>query len=214
MFSIHVKENTKSLKKEEMLSIFLILVFFSLATLFAQQYGYLLKELPYLEGPFGAFLYVSITVLAVVAAPISTFPLLPVAVSLWGSFLAAVLSIVGWTIGASIAFGLARRYGKPLIRKMVSLEKIQRIEKMIPEENIFMSVVLLRMTLPVDILSYALGLFSGISFRNYFLATLIGVSPFAFFFAYAIELPSVVQFFVVALVLILLASGYARYNKR
>jgi len=213
MLSVDMIEKNKSYKKGEIISILSIVVFFSLATIFAKQYGDILKDIPYLEGPSGAFLYVLITVLAVVAAPVSTFPLLPVAVSLWGSFFAAILSIMGWTVGASVAFGLARRYGKPLVEKMVSLEKIQRIEKLIPEKNIFISIVLLRMALPVDVLSYALGLFSGISFRNYFLATLIGVSPFAFFFAYAVDLPVVIQFFVVALVLILLASGYARYNK-
>jgi len=38
---------------------------------------------------------------------------------------------------------------------------------------------LLRMVLPVDILSYALGLFSNISFIRYMLATIIGVTPFS-----------------------------------
>jgi len=40
------------------------------------------------------------------------------------------------------------------------------------------------MVVPVDVLSYALGLFSNISKTRYFLATLIGVTPFAFLFAF------------------------------
>jgi len=40
------------------------------------------------------------------------------------------------------------------------------------------------MSIPVDILSYALGLFSKITLKRYFLATLIGVTPFAFVLAY------------------------------
>lgn len=198
--------------KEKILSILLIAAFFVGAAIFAQQYGTLLQNIPYLSGTFGALLYVLITVIAVVVAPVSTFPLLPLAVSLWGSFFAAVLSIIGWTLGASIAFGLARRYGKPLIGKLISLKKIEHVEKLIPQKNIFMSVVLLRMAMPVDLLSYALGLFSGISFKHYFFATLIGVSPFAFFFAYAVDLPVAIQFFVVALALIVLASGYRKWH--
>ena len=49
----------------------------------------------------------------------------------------------------------------------------------------FMSVVLLRMVLPVDVLSYALGFFSDISLWRYTTATIIGIAPFAFIFAYA-----------------------------
>lgn len=198
--------------KGKILSILLIAVFFVSAAIFAEQYGTLLENIPYLDGYFGALFYIMITVTAVVIAPVSTFPLLPLAVSLWGSFFAAVLSIIGWTIGASIAFGLARRYGKPLISKMISLEKIQRAEKLIPQKNIFVSVLLLRMALPVDVLSYALGLFSTISFRHYFFATLIGVTPFAFFFAYAVELPVAIQFLVVVLALIILTSGYRKWH--
>lgn len=198
--------------KEKIVSILLIAVFFGGAAIFAEQYGTLVENIPYLSGPFGALFYVLITVAAVVIAPVSTFPLLPIAVSLWGSFFAAVLSIIGWTLGASIAFGLARRYGKPLIGKMISLKKIEHVEKLIPQKNIFMSVLLLRMALPVDVLSYALGLFSNISFKHYFFATLIGVSPFAFFFAYAVELPVTTQFLVVVVALIVLASGYRRWK--
>ena len=41
------------------------------------------------------------------------------------------------------------------------------------------------MVLPVDILSYALGLFTTIKTWKYILATFIGVIPFAFIFSYA-----------------------------
>lgn len=199
--------------KEKNLSVFIIALLFIGGVIFTKQYGYLLESIPYLNSYYAAILYVMISVVAVVIAPVSTFPLLPLAVSLWGSFLAAVLSIIAWTLGASLAFGLARLYGKALILKIVSLEKIQHIEKLIPQKNIFISVVLLRMILPVDVLSYALGIFSSISFKHYFFATLVGVAPFAFFFTYALDFPLAVQFLVVALVLIILASGYRKWHR-
>jgi uncharacterized membrane protein YdjX (TVP38/TMEM64 family) len=132
----------------------------------------------------GMLFYVFITIIAIVIAPVSTLPLIPMATFMWGPFVSAVLSIVGWTLGSLIAFILARYYGVGLVEKFVSLKHIQKIEKTIPKENLFWSVVFLRMTIPVDVLSYALGLFSRISLKSYFVATLIGVTPFAFIFAY------------------------------
>ena len=56
---------------------------------------------------------------------------------------------------------------------------------MIPENNLFLTIIFFRMVVPVDGLSYFLGLFSKISFKSYTLATIIGITPFAFVFAYA-----------------------------
>lgn len=198
---------------KEIFSLLAVVCLFISASFFAERYGYFLKEAAFFQGFAGIFLYITITVIAVVVAPVSTFPLLPLSVSIWGSFSAALFSIIGWSIGAAIAFGLARRFGRPLIEKIVSLEKIQRIEKLIPERNIFVSVLLLRMALPVDVLSYALGLFSYVSFKTYFIATILGVAPFAFIFSYAVLFPIWLQALFLFLAIAILAIGYKRWRK-
>ena len=159
-------------------------------------------------GLFSMFLYVFIVVVAIVIAPVSAMPLLPIASNLWGWFLAAVLSIIGWTMGAVIAFEIARRYGVPLVKKFIHLEKIHRIEKLIPKKNIFWSIVFLRIVLPVDILSYALGLFSKISKKRYILATIIGVTPFALIFAYLGKMPIHYQIIALSIGIIIFLSGW------
>jgi uncharacterized membrane protein YdjX (TVP38/TMEM64 family) len=60
------------------------------------------------------------------------------------------------------------------------------------------------MAIPADVLSYALGLLVMMPYTHYFLATLIGVTPFALIFAYATTLAT--PFIVGALILALLAS--------
>lgn len=202
----------KRLSPEEIVSMLAVVGLFIGASFLAQRYGYLLEGMASFKGPTGMLLYVLITIVAVVVAPISTFPLLPLAVSMWGSFFAALFSIIGWSIGAAIAFGLARRFGKPSIAKIVSLEKIQRIEKFIPERNIFASILLLRMAVPVDVLSYALGLFSSIPFKLYVVATIIGVAPFAFIFSYAVLIPLWLQALSFLLAIVILAIGYQRWR--
>ncbi|MBI2459741.1 MAG: VTT domain-containing protein [Parcubacteria group bacterium] len=129
--------------------------------------------------------YIFFTIIAVVFAPVSTLPLIPLATSVWGWFIAGMLSIVGWTIGAQIAFYIARYFGKPLVKKLISFDKLNKFENYFPKQNTFWAVVFFRMVIPVDVLSYALGLFSRMNGFSYFLATLIGVAPFAFILAYA-----------------------------
>lgn len=128
--------------------------------------------------------YVFITTIAIIIAPISTLPLIPLASHIWGWFITGILSVIGWVIGSQIAFCLARRFGKSFVKKVFLVEKLNSFENYFPNKNLFLMVVFLRMLIPVDILSYALGLFSKISAKSFFFSTLIGVTPFAFIFSY------------------------------
>ena len=189
-----------------------IVALFILAALVASLYQDNLRELTYASGFSGVLFYIFITIIAVVVAPVSTLPLMPIATASWGWVLAGVYSIIGWTIGAQIAFLLARRYGVPIVKHFMSLEKIQAIEARVPKQNLFWSVVLLRMATPVDVLSYALGIFTRMSSFQYFLSTLIGVSPFAFAFAVVPELPFIYKIEVVSAIGIIV--GILLYQKK
>ncbi|MFB6181583.1 MAG: VTT domain-containing protein [Candidatus Magasanikbacteria bacterium] len=65
-----------------------------------------------------------------------------------GLVLGGLLSIIGWTIGGIIAFVLAKKYGYPLVSKLASIKKIQKIEKSLPEKSRFWVVVFLRVAIP------------------------------------------------------------------
>lgn len=174
-----MNEKTKSI-----FNLLLVILFFILFSYLIQTN---LEEVSYFMGDSplgGALAYIIIITIAVVIAPVSAIPILPMVSNMYGWFTAGVLSIIGWTLGGCIAFIISRKYGTRLVKKLVSVEKINKLENRIPKKNIFWSIVFLRMSIPVDILSYALGLFSNIKFRTYFLATLIGVTPFAFVLAY------------------------------
>lgn len=188
-----------------MISIFAL---FFLASYLTQTYEEEIKLFVQTDGNIGMFIYIIFTATAVVVAPISTLPLIPLASMLWGWLIAALLSIVGWVLGSQIAFLLARTYGKPLIEKITSLEKIKSFENTFSKKNIFWFVVFLRMTVPVDVLSYAIGIFSNMKAAPYFLATFIGVTPFAFIFAYTGTLSIGTQIITLAEIGILLFLLY------
>ncbi len=132
----------------------------------------------------GPALYVAFLAICVVLLPLSSLPLLPIATRLWGVPATAALSILGWWIGCLIAFQVAR-YGRHWLEKITSLSAIDRIEKQIPADIGFFGIIIIRMILPVDITSYALGLFKHLKFSTYALASLIGIIPFAFVWSYA-----------------------------
>ena len=91
----------------------------------------------------GVLFYIFIGVVSVVVAPVTTLPLIVVASKLWGWFFAGFISVLAWAIGAWIAFALSRKYGVKLIRRFISLDKIHKIEKRIPQENVFLGIVFL-----------------------------------------------------------------------
>ncbi len=186
------------------IGIFIILMFFIVTSYFVQT------NLEYVRGLIGTGLismviYIIILIIATVIAPVNAVPIMPIASNIWGWAITGILNVIGWTLGALIAFVLSRKYGVPLVKKFISLKNIEKFEKMIPEENIFWSIVFFRMSIPVDILSYLLGLFSHIKFRTYALATVIGVIPFAFVFAYAgtLQLRYQILAFLIAVIIIL-----------
>lgn len=132
----------------------------------------------------GATLFILLFTFVIVIAPLTALPLVVPGSAIFGPFLTSIYSIIGWTLGAIVAFLIARHLGKPVLISFISLEKLEKYEKYFGDKIEFLGLVLLRMVLPVDILSYAVGLLSKISFKKYILATFIGISPFAFIFAY------------------------------
>ena len=179
-------------KTKSFLAAIFVIALFILVSYYTRQNIEFLKEL--IGNDFrGILIYLLITVFAIVVAPVSMMPLIPIASNLYGVFYAAIINIIGWTIGSFIVFFICRKYGKNLIKKFVSFEKLYEWESRIPKEKFFLTLILLRMSVPVDILSYALSLLTKINFRTYALTTIIGVIPFSFVFSYLGTIPLVYQ---------------------
>ena len=195
--------------KEKILLI-IVIVLFAVGSYFAKISFESLSANTFLSSRYGELLYFLITALAVFIAPISTLPLLPFAVSLWGPIEASVLTIIAWTSGSVLVFCLSRKYGRKLVARLADLERIESWSELVPEKNIFWIIVFMRFLLPVDVLSYALGLFSKIELKKYLLATILGLTPFAFFFAYFSKIPILIQIISMFAVFVLFAGFYKK----
>lgn len=132
----------------------------------------------------GAAIYLLALVASVVLLPLSSLPLLPLATRCFGVPLTALLSAAGWWIGCLIAFQIAR-LGRAYLERITSLAAVDRIEEKIPDDVGFGGIVVLRMILPVDVVSFALGLLKRLRFRTYATASLLGILPFSLVWSYA-----------------------------
>jgi len=137
---------------------------------------------------WGVFVYILLNIVDALFAPGATLPLIPVAARAWGRIGAALVTTAGWTAGSLIAFSIARRWGYPIVRTFTSMPRVRQMRRYIPED-LFWSIVLVRLVLPMDVISYVLGLFTEIGWTKYAAATALGLTPSAFLLAYLGRLP-------------------------
>ena len=137
------------------------------------------------QRPFmGAGAYVLALAVSVVLLPLSSLPLVPFAAGLYGVWVTGVLSAAGWWIGSLIAFQIAR-LGRRYLERITTLEAVDRLERRIPQDIGFWGMVTALMIFPTDVVSFALGLLRELRFRTFAVASLIGILPFSFVWAYA-----------------------------
>jgi len=92
---------------------------------------------------------------------------------------------LGTIIGSAFAFLVARRWGRPIVSRLVGDKWIGRIDGWISRYG-RKAILVSRLVpvIPFDLISYSSGLTS-MSFADYFIATSIGALPRCLFLAYA-----------------------------
>lgn len=137
---------------------------------------------------------------------------------IFGVVMGTFYNIIGIAIGASLAFLIARYFGKGFIDDFIHsrFKKLESYDEKL-EGNGFLTVLFLRLIpiFPFNGLNFALGL-SRVKFRDYALATVIGTIPGTFAYTYfgasLIEL-SAVDIVVSVVLIVLLASIFPIYKK-
>ncbi len=197
----------------EVAFLILLVIFFVSSSYLSDVYSEELKSFVMIKGALGMFFYLGVAAVAEIIGPISAIPFLPLAAALWGSFSTAILSVFGWTIGAMLVFFLCRKFGRPLIKKFVDLSSVEEISGAISQKNLFLSILILRAVFPVDILSYAIGMFTDMRWPSYLLATFLGFIPFAFVLSYGVKLPLFAQIGAATAGIVIAVFGYKGAKK-
>ena len=174
-----------------------VLALFIAALLLEQQFATAIRGLLQDYPRLAVIVFFVTTIIAVLVPVLTNLPLVPMAVLAWGPAWTAVLLLGGWVAGAGLSFALGRHARRMILRHFPSVKRHADIDRLIHPRHRIASLALLRMTFPVDVLSYALGLFSrqtGLS--ENLLSTAIGAAPFAVFFALVPALSAAAQVYV------------------
>jgi len=141
--------------------------------------------------------------------------------AVWGPYLGTFYTVIGATISSSIPFLIARLLGRNVAEKM--LKKTNKIDicDRFAGNNGFVAVLVMRLIpiFPWDVVNYGSGL-CGIRFRDYILATLIGIIPGSFtynLFGSSIEQPGWTKFIFVAVLvvfMIVISVIYKKFSKK
>jgi uncharacterized membrane protein YdjX (TVP38/TMEM64 family) len=185
-----------------------LLIFAGVSVLVRTQLGAFAGMLEGSSLLYGMALYVLLGIATVMIPFGSLVPFMPAAVSMWGWPLTAALTIIAWVAGSQIIFEGARRFGKPFVAKLVPPAKLKRIGKMTEHKSLPRQIVL-RWIVRGDILSYAFGLFTAVSRRDFFIITLAGVTPGALTYSYFGSLPLAYQLGIAGLGVTCLAAYWA-----
>ncbi|HEY0094563.1 MAG TPA: VTT domain-containing protein [Archangium sp.] len=140
----------------------------------------LAKAGPVIEAhPFwGAALFILLSSISAMLAFFSSAVLVPVAIHTWGKALCVLLLWCGWMLGGACAYGIARSWGRPVVRRLVSGDLLGRYEERISQHSSFGLVLLFQLAVPSEIPGYVLGL-ARYGLRRYLLVLAIAELPYA-----------------------------------
>lgn len=136
------------------------------------------------EHPFwGALLFVVLSALSAMLAFFSTAVLVPVAIHAWGKPVCVLLLWLGWILGGVCAYGIARFWGRPVVRRLTSAKGLARYEERISRHTPLGLVFLFQLAVPSEIPGYVLGL-ARYGLRRYLVVLAIAELPYAVGTAY------------------------------
>jgi uncharacterized membrane protein YdjX (TVP38/TMEM64 family) len=171
---------------------------FAVGVVLAAMYAAPIQDAVTAHGAFGVLVFFVTSVVAVLIPLLSNLLLVPFAVLAWGPWSTAGLLWAGWIVGAGLSFALGRHARAFVLRHFPAVHRYGDIDRLIDPRHRFASLVLLRMTFPVDVLSYSLGLFSrSTTLAENVVSTAVGAAPFAVLFALVPTLSTAAQVAVI-----------------
>lgn len=136
-----------------------------------------IREIISAYGLLGPLFFIFLIALGIILAPINGFLIWLPGFYIFGLEKVTIYSFTGGLIGASTAFFIARKFGRPVVMKLVGKKEMVRVDKLTEELGI-KALWILRLfggTL-FDAISYAAGL-TNIKLKDFLIITFFGPIP-------------------------------------
>ncbi len=138
-----------------------------------------IRDLIASAGPFAPILYIAVKAVTYVVAPLSSGPIQLFSGILFGLIPGTLYTLVGEVLGGSLNFLLARRFGRPVVKRIVGAENLPRVDAFVDQIVDWKTLLYARLFLfsLYDFISYAVG-FSHLRYRTYLIISIFaGVIP-------------------------------------
>ena len=128
-------------------------------------------------GVWGPIVYIVVFALSMLFAPLPTAPMPLIAAAIFGPGLGFLYTISATAIGSTICFWVARRLGRPALRRLTSQRAMDKIDELGERLGIRLLIVLrLFPVAGVDYVSYAAGL-TQMRFASYIVISILASAP-------------------------------------
>ncbi|MBI5139689.1 TVP38/TMEM64 family protein [Candidatus Nomurabacteria bacterium] len=143
-----------------------------------QTYIDLLRAFLEVNVSLAPIISMTLRTLAIVIAPIPGTPIDLLSLVLFTKTAGFIYAEISIMIGSSINFFISRKFGEPVVKKFIEVEKIHLWEERINRTSGFLGLVSIRMlTIFIfDYLSYIAGL-TKMSYRRFFVTSLLSSTP-------------------------------------
>lgn len=122
-------------------------------------------------------LFIGTAVIGALISPFTNIPLIPFAVTIWGTVPTTIFLLFGWIIGDTVAYLIGRYFGHQLVSKFVAVEKLDEWSGVVKKHTTLLTAFLVRLALPAE-LGYVFGLVR-YNFKSYLFITIMAELPFA-----------------------------------
>jgi uncharacterized membrane protein YdjX (TVP38/TMEM64 family) len=137
-------------------------------------------------GPLAPLAYILFKMSTYIFAPLSSGPIQLSAGILFGFVPGLIYTMIGEVLGGSISFLIARKLGRPFVRRLVGEEGMGRVDRFVGQLGGWKALIYARLFLAAiyDFISYAAGFTRTITLLQYVLvSTFVGLIPTGLFVA-------------------------------
>lgn len=170
------------------------------------------------QGALGWLIFIFFISVSVVFSPVNALIIMPIALISYGYFAAATLTFIGNVIGGTLNFYIARKFGRPVVERIVGNKLIERVDEF-TEVAGWKGFLILRIlgSNYYDYVSYAAG-FTNLKDNLYFAITIPTSFVWTFLLYYlmekAITFDEVIYLVVIGMVYVAsLYLGYEAWKK-
>ncbi|MEM4260757.1 MAG: TVP38/TMEM64 family protein [Candidatus Woesearchaeota archaeon] len=177
--------NKDNIKKLLIIILLFLILSFLFGWLFNELFSTREKILNFINifKNFGPVIIILLIVLEVLIAPLPGFVITLSSGYIYGFYLGTIYTWVGNVLGASLAFWLARMYGRPFIERNINFSKVKKYDVFFEHKKKYLWLLYVIPFFPIDIISFASG-FSNLEYKYFLFTISISLIPNVFIFNY------------------------------